>query len=283
MARPKPHRQQHLTSDPATGEPLKLSVNALVLSPVRLRLHALNTLWTYRGYWRLPRARAQMRAERDKELHETLPIIIVLAVVAGLLMFVVLPSSLNEQATGLLASLWPLWVVQAAPMICAQSMAMQNAPAIALRLTEAQHHGEFSRDARLRGLQVARMAVPWIAAHAGVCAAASCLLVLFSLCFGLLSGFVLAVGDLRQTVDVVFASVPPLVWLRAGLSSMLLGAVCVLAAVLYAWPTGVELRGAHSSHRTGLRALLTASITCAAMGIFMNWVAGLLGWNGTVV
>jgi hypothetical protein len=276
-------RKTHLTADPETGEPLKLSVNALVLGPGKLRLQALGVLWSYRGYWRLPRARVQMRAERDKELYETLPIIVVLALVAGVLMFVVLPSSLNEQATGLLATLWPLWVVQAAPMICAQSMAMQNAPSIALRLTEAQHGGEFSRDERLRGLQVARQAVPWIAAHACVCAAASCLLVLFSLCFGLLSGFVLAVGDLRETITVVFASVPPLVWLRAGLSSMLLGAVCVLAAVLYAWPTGLEQRGAHSSHRIGLRAMLTASIACAAMGIFMNWVAGLLGWNGTVI
>jgi hypothetical protein len=66
------------------------------------------------------------------------------------------------------------------------------------------------------------------------------------------------------------------------LSSMLLGAVCVLAAVLYAWPTGTSDHSAKLAHRTGLRAMLTASIACAGTGMFMNWVAGLLGWNGLV-
>jgi hypothetical protein len=270
------------TTSAEADEHIKLSVNALLMSPAKTRWLALRELWLFRGYWRLPSERDDMRAERDKELYETLPIIVVLGLVAGVLLFVVLPSSLKEQSNSVLASLWPMWVVQAAPMICAQSMAMQNAPSIAFRLSEAHYLGEFSQDPRLRGQQVARLAVPWIVAHACVCGAAACLLVLFSLGFGLLSGFVLAVGDLRTTMDVVFASVPPLVWIRAGFSAVMLGAVCVLAAVLFAWPTGIEARSAHHSHRTGLRAMLTASLACAGTGMFMNWVAGLLGWNGLV-
>ena len=268
--------------NPQPQQHMKLSVNALLMSPAKMRWFALRELWLFRGYWRLPSERVAMRAERDKELYETLPIVVVLALVAGVLIFVVLPTSLKEQSNALLVALWPMWVVQAAPMICAQSMAMQNAPDIALRLAESHHQGKFSSNLRLRSQQVARLAVPWIVAHACVCAAATCLLVLFSLCFGLLAGFVLAVGDLRTSMDIVFASVSPLVWLRAGLSSMLLGAVCVLAAVLYAWPTGESTHSAKLAHRTGLRAMLTASLACAGTGMFMNWVAGLLGWNGLV-
>jgi hypothetical protein len=266
----------------AEPEHIKLSLNALLMSPAKTRWFALQELWMFRGYWRLPQERIAMRAERDKELYETLPIVVVLALVAGVLMFVVLPSSLKEQSNSVLTSLWPMFVVQAAPMICAQSMAMQNAPEIALRLAEGHHEGEFSDDLQTRGQQVARLAVPWIVAHALVCTAATCLLVLFTLGFGLLSGFVLAVGDLRTTMDVVFASVPPLVWVRAGFSSLMLGAICVLAAVLFAWPTTATAHSAQHSHRTGLRAMLTASVACAGTGMFMNWVAGLLGWNGLV-
>jgi Permease MlaE len=272
----------HPDMHPQEPEHIKLSLNALLMSPAKTRWFALRELWMYRGYWRLANERRAMRAERDKELYETLPIVIVLSLVAGVLIFVVLPSSLKEQSNSVLVALWPMWVVQAAPMICAQSMAMQNAPDIALRLAEDHHQGKFSTDLRLRSQQVARLAVPWIVAHACVCAAATCLLVLFSLCFGLLAGFVLAVGDLRTSMDIVFASVSPLVWLRASLSSLLLGAVCVLAAVLYAWPTGTSDHSAKLAHRTGLRAMLTASIACAGTGMFMNWVAGLLGWNGLV-
>jgi hypothetical protein len=58
--------------------------------------------------------------------------------------------------------------------------------------------------------------------------------------------------------------------------------VCVLSAVLFAWPTHQEAHSAHHSHRLGLRAMFTASLACAATGIVMNWVAGLLGWNGLV-
>ena len=38
---------------------------------------------------------------------------------------------------------------------------------------------------------------------------------------------------MRTTIDIVFARVPPLVWLRAAFSAWLLGGVCVTAAVLF--------------------------------------------------
>lgn len=274
----------------SSHQPTKVSVNTLLLGPLKLRMFALRALWWYRTAWMLPAAKLRMNKERDRELIEGLPIVVVLSLVAGLLIFVVLPSSLNEQTATVLATLWPLWVVQAAPMICAQSMAMQNAPAIALRLTEAQDREAFGPADSLssavhshqhRGL-VARMVVPWIAAHAQVCAAHACLLVSFTLGFGLLAGLVLAVGDLRVTIDVVFSRVPPLVWLRAGFSAFMLGGVCALAAVLYAWPGSQSARTAHDAHRTGLRTMLASSIACALTGISLNWMAGLLGWNGMI-
>jgi hypothetical protein len=195
----------------------------------------------------------------------------------------VLPSTLQEQSSSVLASLWPLWVVQMAPMICAQAMAMQNAPAIAMRLTEAELQGDFDmQDIARHSAQAAHAAVPLIAAHAAVAAASACLLVLFTLGFGLLAGLVLAVGDLRTTIDIVFARVPPLLWLRAAFSAWLLGAVCVTAAILYAWPGTQQSHSGIGAHRLGLRAMLAASLSCAAAGSFMNWVAGLLGWNGMV-
>ena len=273
-----------------TPDPAKVSVNTLLLGPLKARWYALRALWWYRTAWMLPAARLRMLRERDRELAECLPITVVLGLVAGVLIFVVLPSSLKEQSATVLATLWPLWVVQAAPMICAQSMAMQNAPTIALRLTEAQDRKAFGAADSLgsavhnhehRGL-VARMVVPWIAAHAIVCTAQACLLVAFTLAFGLLAGLVLAVGDLRLTIDVVFARVPPLVWLRAAFSAFVLGGVCVLAAVLYAWPGSQSARTAHDAHRTGLRTMLASSVACALAGMSMNWIAGLLGWNGMV-
>jgi hypothetical protein len=130
--------------------------------------------------------------------------------------------------------------------------------------------------------QAAHATVPLIAAHAAVCAASAGLLVLFTLGFGLLAALVLAVGDLRSTIDIVFSRVPPLVWLRAAFSAWLLGGVCVTAAVLYAWPGTQQEHSGMGAHRLGLRAMLVASAACAATGVFMNWVAGLLGWNGLV-
>ncbi len=262
----------------------RLSVNDLLLTPAKVRWFALSELWWYRACWRLPGARAIMRRERNFEMREMLPILVVLGLVAGVMLFVVLPSSLlRDQSTSLLATLWPLWVVQVVPMICAQAMAMQNAPNIAMRLTEAEVQGDFDvKDIVLHSAQAAHAAVPLIMAHATVALASACLLVMFTLGFGLLAAFVLAVGDLRTTMDMVFARVPPLVWLRAAFSAWLLGGVCVTAAVLYAWPGTQQTHSGMGAHRLGLRAMLSASLACAGTGMFMNWVAGLLGWNGFV-
>jgi hypothetical protein len=261
----------------------RLSVNSMLLTPAKLRWFALGELWWYRACWRLPVARGIMQRERSYEMREMLPILVVLGIVAGVTIFVVLPSTLQEQSATLLSSLWPLWVVQVVPMICAQAMAMQNAPNIAIRLTEAELQGDFDmQDIAKHSAQAAHAAVPLIFAHATVAAASACLLVLFTLCFGLLAALVLAVGDLRTTIDIVFARVPPLVWLRAAFSAWLLGGVCVTAAVLYAWPGTQQSHSGMGAHRMGLRAMLVASLSCAVAGSFMNWVAGLLGWNGMV-
>ena len=261
----------------------RLSVNDLLLTPAKLRWFALSELWWYRACWRLPGARTIMRRERNFEMREMLPILLVLGLVAGVTLFVVLPSSLREQSASLLATLWPLWVVQVVPMICAQAMAMQNSPNIAMRLTEAEVQGDFDvKDIVRHSAQAAHAAVPLIMAHATVALASACLLVLFTLGFGLLAAFVLAVGDLRSTMDMVFARVPPLVWLRAAFSAWLLGGVCVTAAVLYAWPGTQQSHSGIGAHRLGLRAMLASSLACAVAGMFMNWVAGLLGWNGFV-
>lgn len=261
----------------------RVSLNSLLLTPAKLRWFALRELWWYRASWRIPAARRIMRHERNFELREMLPILVVIGLVAGVSIFVVLPSSLQEQTSTILATLWPLWVVQVAPMICAQAMAMQNAPSIALRLTEAELSGDFDpQDIVHHSAQAAHAAVPLIAAHAMVNMASACLLVMFTLGFGLLAALVLAVGDLRTTIDIVFARVPPLVWLRAAFSAWLLGAVCVTAAVVYAWPGTQQSHSSLGAHRIGLRAMLSASIACALTGSFMNWVAGLLGWNGMV-
>jgi hypothetical protein len=261
----------------------RLSVNDLLLTPAKVRWFALSELWWYRACWRLPGACAIMRRERNFEMREMLPILVVLGLVAGVTLFVVLPSSLREQSASLLATLWPLWVVQVVPMICVQAMAMQNSPNIAMRLTEAEVQGDFDvKDIVRHSAQAAHAAVPLIMAHATVALASACLLVLFTLGFGLLAAFVLAVGDLRTTMDMVFARVPPLVWLRAAFSAWLLGGVCVTAAVLYAWPGTQQSHSGIGAHRLGLRAMLASSLACAAAGMFMNWVAGLLGWNGFV-
>ncbi len=261
----------------------RLSLNSLLLTPAKLRWYALGELWWYRACWRIPVARSIMHRERNHEIRQMLPILVVLGLVAGVAIFVVLPSTLQEQSSLILTSLWPLWVVQIAPMICAQAMAMQNAPDIAIRLTEAELQGDFDmQDIARHSAQAAHAAVPLIMAHATVAAASACLLVLFTLGFGLLAALVLAVGDLRTTIDIVFARVPPLVWLRAAFSAWLLGGVCVTAAVLYAWPGTQQAHSGMGTHRLGLRAMLAASVACAVAGSFMNWVAGLLGWNGMV-
>ncbi len=260
-----------------------LSLNALLLTPARVRWRALRELWWYRSYWRIPSARAAMRLERDTELAEMVPILLLIALMAAALMFVLLPQKLGEQATEALSTLWPIWVLHIAPVLCALTMAMLNAPGIALQLTEREAAGEFAGvdplDVRTRSALAARLCVPLIVAHAVVCVACTVLVVFFVLGLGLLAQLVLAVGDVRNVADVVFARVSPLMWLHMALSAWGLGLVCVLAAVVYAWPgTQIAQRGL-DAHRLGLRAMMVSAIACVVAALAFNWVAVLLGWS----
>lgn len=267
----------------STAAATPLSLNALLLTPARVRWRALRELWWYRSYWRLPRARTAMRLERDTELAEMVPLLLLVALMVAALMFVVLPQKLGEQATEALSTLWPIWVVQIAPMLCALTMAMLNAPGIALQLTEREAAGEFTgadpRDLRTRSALAAHLCVPLIVAHAAVCVACTFLVVLFVLALGLLAQLVLAVGDVRNVADLVFARVSPVMWLHTALSAWGLGLVCVLSAVVYAWPgTQITQRGL-DAHRLGLRAMMVSAIACVVAGLAFNWVAVLLGWS----
>ncbi len=262
-----------------TARPFKLSVNALLVSPLRVRWEAACGLWRYHGCWRLPLIRTRLKDELYRELSETMPIVLVLSLIAAVMIFIVLPASLREQAETILANLWPIWVVQAAPMVCAQVLAMLNAPAMALRYVELHAQQAFPTEPAARDRHVAALAVPQILAHAFLCVACACLLVMFTLVFGILSELVLAVGDLRSVLITVLASTSPLAWLRSMGQAFVLGAVCALSAVLFAWPGSQLASSAKDTHRIGIFAMIAASVACALAGLAMNWVAGLLGWS----
>ncbi|MEY2954103.1 MAG: hypothetical protein RLZZ401_2190 [Pseudomonadota bacterium] len=255
------------------------SLNALLLTPARVRWCALQELWLYRSYWRLPEARRAMRAERDAELAETVPVLLLLALLVATLLFVLLPSTLGEQATGALALLWPVWVVQVAPLLCALLLALLNAPGIALQLTEREAAGEFAGDPRTRSALAARHCVPLIVAHTVVCVASLVLLVLLVLVLGLLAQAVLALGDVRASAAIVLTRVDPVHWLRALFNAGVLGLACVGVAVVYAWPgTQITQRGL-DVHRLGLRAMLLSAAASVAAAIAVNGLATLLGWS----
>lgn len=225
-----------------TAAPQKLSVNALLVSPLRVRWQAVCVLWRYHGCWRVPQIRQRMLGELMREMSETVPIVMILSLIAAIMIFIVLPASLREQAQTILANLWPIWVVQAAPMVCALVLALLNAPTVALRYVELQALGYFPQDAALRDARVAALAVPQIAAHAVLCAACACLLVMFSLVFGIIAELVLAVGDLRSVLATILSSVSPLAALRSIAQAAVLGGVCALAAILFAWPAARALQ-----------------------------------------
>ena len=263
--------------------PLKLSVNALLFSPLRVRWAAACGLWRYHGCWRLPAIRHRIKNELLRELVETMPIVLIVSLIAAILIFIVLPASLREQAETILANLWPIYVVQAAPMVCAQILAMLNAPAMALRYTELHSEDAFSSDSGHRDRQVAALALPQIFAHAFLCTACACLLVAFTLLFGILAEVVLAVGDIRSVLATILASTSPLAWLRSLGQALVLGAVCALSAVLFAWPGSQTSSNAKDTHRIGVFAMIAASAACALAGLAMNWVAGLLGWSPSAI
>jgi hypothetical protein len=266
-------------SSAAAAAPIKLSVNALLVSPLRVRWNAACGLWRYHGSWRVPQIRARLQEELYREMNETMPLVLILALIAAVMIFVVLPASLREQAETILATLWPIWVVQAAPMVCALVLCMLNAPAMALRYVELDAMGGLPNEPSLRDRRVAALAVPQILAHGVVCAACACLLVMFTLLFGIVAELVLAVGDLRSVLATVLSSVSPLAWLRGIGQAALLGAVCALASVLFAWPGSLRSGSAKDTHRIGILAMIVAALACAGTGLALNWVAGLLGWT----
>jgi hypothetical protein len=261
----------------------KISMNALLVSPLRVRWAAACGLWRYHGCWRLPHIKAALREELGREMVETMPIVLVLSFIAAIMIFIVLPASLREQAETILAGLWPIWVVQAAPMICAQTLAMVNAPAMALRYVELHDQDHFPPEPELRDRRVAALAIPQILSHAFLCAACACLLVMFTLVFGIVAELVLAVGDLRNVLTTIMASTSPLAWLRSIGQAAVLGGMCALSAVLFAWPGSQRAISAKDTHRLGVYAMIIASATCALAGLSMNWVAGLLGWSPGVL
>lgn len=224
-----------------------------------------------------------MTNELHRELSETMPIVLILSLIAAIMIFIVLPASLREQAETILSHLWPIWVVQAAPMVCAQVLAMLNAPAMALRYVELSGIQAFAQDTAARDRQVSALALPEIFAHGFLCAACACLLVMFTLVFGIIAELVLAVGDLRSVLVTILASTSPLAWLRSIGQAFVLGAVCALSAVLFAWPGSQSAESAKDTHRIGVMAMIAASVACAFAGLAMNWVAGLLGWSPSAV
>jgi hypothetical protein len=271
------------TKAPQSAAPIKLSVNALLVSPLRVRWDAVCGLWRYHGCWRIPQIRARFKEELYRELSETMPIILILSLIAAVMIFIVLPASLREQAETILASLWPIWVVQAAPMVCALVLCMLNAPAMALRYVELDTMGDLPDAPSLRDQRVAAIAVPQILAHAFLCAACACLMVMFSLLFGIVAELVLAVGDLRSVLATVLSSTSPWASLRSIGQAALLGAVCALATVLLAWPGSLRSDSAKDTHRIGILAMIAAATACALTGLALNWLAGLLGWSPGVL
>jgi hypothetical protein len=264
-------------------KPMKLSVNALLVSPLRVRWNAVRGLWRHHACWRLPVIRQRLANELYRELSETMPMVLILSLIAAIMIFIVLPASLREQAERILSALWPIWVVQAAPMVCAQVLAMLNAPAIALRYVELHAVAAFAQEADVRDRQVSALALPQIFSNGMLCAACSCLLVALTLLIGILAELVLAVGDLRSVLTTILASTSPLAWLRSVLQAFVLGAVCALSAVLFAWPGSQSAANAKDTHRIGVIAMIAASVACAITGFAMNWVAGLLGWSPSAI
>ena len=242
----------------------------------RVRGAALTQLWLYRSHWRLPLPRALMQRERDTQLAELMPAVLVISLMVGALMFVTLPSALGSSYMTALATLWPVWVIQAAPIAAAQVLAMQRAPTLALELSQRYAGGEFAALALVQSSPAAWPCVPLLAAHTVVTVAASYLLIALTLLLGFASAFVLAVGDLRQAADAVFVLVSPIDWLRSGLAAAVLGFTCSLSAMLFAWPGTQSTAQALDAHRLGLRAMAVSSACTIAMAVAFNRVMGLL-------
>lgn len=245
----------------------------------RLRGTALLQLWAHRGQWRLPLPRALMQRERDILLAELIPAVMFIALMAGTLLFVTLASALQGTYQTALATLWPVWVIQAAPLAAAQLLAMRRSPTLALELSHRHARGEFETLAHFQASAAAYPCVPMLVAHAWVAAAASFLIIALTLLAGFAGAFVFAVGDLRQTTNAVFSLVTPLGWLRSLFTALVLGLACSLAATLYAWPgTQTGTAAGVDAHRLGLRAMLLSSASVIAAALALNWLMNLFGF-----
>jgi len=243
------------------------------------RWHALKELWLHRSYWRLTEPRLILRNFRNEQLTEMMPFFIVVAALAGGLMFVLIPSLLPEQAAQLMGFIWPAWVATAAPMICAQTMALLVAPTLAIELIDRHQSGYFKTLHPAYGAPAGNPCISWIVALSAVCVVASYVMIFFSLLIGLGVALMLSIGDIRATFDAVLLSAPPVKWLRTGSTAAILGAVCGLSVVLHAWP-GTALSNsvgdtASHTHRLGLRVMLTCSIVVALTGVAINAIIGL--------
>ncbi len=243
------------------------------------RWQALGQLWLHRSYWRLAEPRRIMQDFRDQQIAELMPFFLVMAALAGGLMFVAIPSLLPEQAAELTAFIWPNWVATAAPMICAQTMTLLIAPALALEMLEKHQSGYFSTINSAYGAPAGNPCISWIVALSATCVVASYTMIFFSILIGLGLALILSIGDVRASFDAVLLAAPPIKWLRTGSTAAILGAVCGLSAVLHAWPgtrfSNSTNEGAHHAHRLSLQVMLAAAIVVTLTGLAINAIIGL--------
>lgn len=244
-----------------------------------VRWQALKALWLHRSYWRLNEPRRIMRELRDQQLVECMPFIALAAALSGGVMFLLIPSVLPEQAGGLSAVIWPIWVATAAPMVCAQMLVLLVAPPLAMELANKHASGYFDQLNTAYGAPAGMPCISWIVALSAVTVVSSFILIFLSLLVGLGLALLFAVGDVRATLDAVLLSAPPIKWIRSAASATILGAVAGLSVVLYAWPgtqAGASAANdAAGAHRMSLRVMLVCSISVALSGSALNWVAGL--------
>lgn len=242
-----------------------------------LRLDALGALWLHLGDWRRPAPRALLRRERDAQLAELMPVIGLIALMVGATLFPVLAGSLGDNHGAVLASLWPLWATQAAPLVVALAQAARRLPGLALDMARRNSEGEFAAQARLGIHPAAYPGVPWVLAYAWVALAATGLLVVGSLVLGLLAGFIVNSGDLGRAFDLALDTLPPLAWLRGLATAWVLGALCAVAGLLVAWPSDARVEASLAAHRLGVRAMSAGALASLAGLALLNALFRLLG------
>jgi ABC-type transporter Mla maintaining outer membrane lipid asymmetry permease subunit MlaE len=244
---------------------------------LKLRRDALGELWASRNDWRQPTPRALLQRERDAQLADLMPVVILIALLVGAVLFASLAGVLGDNYPTALASLWPLWATQAAPLAVVWLQAARRLPGLALDMARRQADGEFAAQSRLGIGAATYPGLPWLLAYAWVAAAAACLLVVLSLLLGLLAGFILATGDRALSLGIALDTLPPLTWLRTLISAWLLGAVCALAGLLVAWPGAETVQDGPTAHRLGVRAMSAGAAASLALLPVLNVVFGLIG------